>query len=246
MPPSSPREEPLEAVFLDVGETLVREEPLRWTIYAEAARRRGVEIEDRAMLELMVRINAELPAVVDGGFRYTDPWFEAYIRRIFRDELGLPGAELGAVTQELFARFEDPATFHLYPGARDLLATCRAHGLVLGVISNWSARLPRVLAGLGLDGAFDFVLCSALEAMEKPDPAIFRAALERAGVPAQRALHAGDHPEKDGYASRLGIEAVLVDHRGRLEGRPPDGLTRVGGLPELQDHILSRLPGPTR
>jgi hypothetical protein len=45
------------------------------------------------------------------------------------------------------------------------------------VISNWSARLQRVLAAVGLGDAFDPVLCSACESLEKPDPELFRLAL---------------------------------------------------------------------
>ncbi len=233
----------LRAVFLDVGDTLLYEQPSRSAIYASAARDRGVEVDAGAMLELMRRANRELPREIDGAFRYTDTWFHAFIRKIFHVDLGLREAEVTPIIDELFARFENPRTFRLFPGVPELLAACRENGLVLGVVSNWSARLPRLLAALELDTRFDFVLCSAIEGAEKPERAFFEAALARAGVAAEHALHAGDHPEKDGYgARRAGIEAVLVDHRERLSGEAADAFPRVGGLPELTDLILSRLP----
>ena len=110
---------------------------------------------------------------------------------------------------------------------------------MFGVISNWSARLPRVLAALKLDELFDFVLCSAIERMEKPEPSIFRAALARSGVAPEEALHAGDHPEKDvAGARRLGIDAVLVDHAGNSSS----GEAKVvRNLPELGTHVLGKL-----
>jgi putative hydrolase of the HAD superfamily len=235
---------PWSAVFLDVGGTLLREEPPRASIYAAAARARGLDVTDDAMLASMRRANHELPVVHEGAYRYSDRWFEAFIRNIFQAELGLDAARVADVTAELFARFESADTFRLYPGCIDLLDACRARGLVVGVISNWSARLPRLLAALGLAERLDHVLCSALEGCEKPDRALFQRALDKAGVAPAAALHAGDHPTNDGYGARAaGLDAVLVDHTGRLAGsEAARGFAVVGGLSELARLILSRLP----
>ena len=231
----------LRAVFLDMGGTLIIERPSRYAIYAGCARERGIEIDSAGMRACMRSAHAALPLELDGAFRYSDPWFRAFIRRIFQEELGLPAGEVPGLTEELFARFEDPATFHLFPGLHELLERLRARGLVLGVVSNWSARLPRLLAGLELTRCFDFVLCSALEGMEKPDPAFFQLALERAGVAPHEALHAGDHPQLDVQGALAGgLEAVLVDHRG---SQPPvKGVPLVKGLFELERVILERCP----
>ena len=59
-------------------------------------------------------------------------------------------------SEHSWTRFEQPTTFRLYPGAVELLRTVRELGLTLGIISNWSARLPRVLAAVGIDSWFDF------------------------------------------------------------------------------------------
>lgn len=232
----------LRAVFLDVGNTLVHEVPPRFAIYAEVARARGLEVSDEQMQVLMREAHAELPREWHGAFRYSDPWFEAYVEHIFHGMLGVRESDLPQLCRELFGRFEDPGTFRVFPGAHALLDDLRGHGLVLGVISNWSARLPRVLEALELAGSFNFVLCSAIERMEKPDPAIFRAALARAGAAPAEALHAGDHPDKDGRgAHAVGITSVLVDHGGRLPVELDGLFPRVRGLQELGSLILSRL-----
>lgn len=232
----------LRAVFLDIGNTLLVEQPLRWTIYAEAARSRGTPVTDARVRALMREADRSLPGRVEGGFRYSDPWLRAFIGKIFLDGLGMEPGLIPEIAEELFARFETPETFQLFAGARELLETCQEQGLQVGAISNWSARLPRVLDGLGIAGAFDHVLCSAIEELEKPDPALFLVALERAGVLAPDALHAGDHPEKDGYAAQsVGMAPVLVDHSGSLPGEVGAGIPRVGSLPELRELILSRL-----
>src|SRR5262245_37953758 len=167
---------PLAAVFLDLGGTLLAECPGRAALYAEEGRRHGLRVDDARMAELMARAHTELPRELDGAFRYSDEWFRAFQRRIFVGELGLGEERFEELTARLFERFEDARSFVLYPGARELLAASRSRGLALGLISNWSARLPRLLAGLELERAFDFVLCSAELRMEKPEPASFDAA----------------------------------------------------------------------
>jgi putative hydrolase of the HAD superfamily len=225
----------LEAVSLDLGNTLLFEVPPRHAIYGEAARSRGRAVSDEAMGRLMKKAHQELPQVIDGSFRYGDRWFQAFIERIFHQELELTAPEVDAITQELFERFENPATFRLYPGALQLLVGVRALGLRLGLTSNWSARLPRLLSALNLHQHFNFVLCSALEGVEKPDPAIFLRAAELAGCPPEDMLHAGDHAQKDGACLEVGMSFCLVDPLGRLQ--PPPGGRRVADLELLLREI---------
>lgn len=225
----------IKAFFVDVGNTLVREVPSRFAIYAECARAHGVEIGTPEMAALMRRAHGEIPARVGGAFRYTDPWFAAYIERIFEHHLGLEHAVLPELSRGLFARFSDPATFQLHPGALEILESARARGLVVGIISNWSARLPGLLQALGVAERVDFVLCSAILELEKPDPEIFLRALQLAGVRPDEALHAGDDLEKDVLgAQRVGIRAVLVDHAG---DRAHLSHPRAGSLAELMDQL---------
>jgi putative hydrolase of the HAD superfamily len=232
---------PLAAAFLDLGGTLLTERPSRAEIYAAAGRARGLAVDAARMTQLMVGAHAGMPRELGGAFRYSDAWFRAFQRRLFVDELGLDPQSLGAISEELFARFEDPRTFALYPGARELLRSLRARGLRVGLLSNWSARLPRLLAALELDDCFDLVLGSAAERLEKPDPAFFRLALDRAGVDAREALHAGDRIDRDVEgALRAGLQALLVDHEGRLAGSTDLPCPVATSLFELRDRILER------
>ncbi|MCY2961753.1 MAG: HAD-IA family hydrolase [Planctomycetota bacterium] len=226
---------PIKAFFVDVGNTLVREVPSRFAIYAACARQHGVALETPAMAALMRQAHREVPSRVGGAFRYTDPWFAAYIERIFHHHLGVERAALPELSRGLFARFADPATFELYPGALELLEEARARGLVVGVISNWSARLPGLLASLGVAERVDFVLCSAIEELEKPDAEIFRRALARARVEPDEALHAGDDLEKDFLgARRAGIRPLLVDH---ADSHANLGHPRARDLAQLLDMV---------
>ncbi|MFN0006495.1 MAG: HAD-IA family hydrolase [Planctomycetota bacterium] len=248
----------LQAVFFDAGNTLLYEKPSRFEIYAQAARRRGLDIASEGMRDLMVRAHQELPREIDGAYRYSEVWFSSYIRKIFHQELGLSSRDLAGVSEELFARFSDPSTFALFPGTIELLEGLRRRGLAVGIISNWSQRLPGILDRMGVSARVDFVLASAIERVEKPAEEIFRRACARAQVEARDALHAGDHLEKDiAGALRAGLRAIQVVHRSETEGSgcgsdpkgsigsneegnrsdPATGALRVGSLWELAGAI---------
>jgi putative hydrolase of the HAD superfamily len=230
----------LHAVFIDAGNTLLYEKPSRFEIYAQEARARQVPLDAAAMRELMMRAHRELPREIGGGYRYSDPWFAAYIERIFHDYLGVARGELQPLSDRIFGRFSDPQTFATYPGGLELLDDLRARGLKIGIISNWSARLPGLLDRLGIGRRVDFVLCSAIERAEKPDPLLFEKALRLAGVRADAALHAGDDLEKDVFAARrVGMRSVLVDHAGLSDAAHAP---RVRSLAELHELVV-RLAG---
>lgn len=239
----------IQAVFLDFGNTLARERTPRHEIYAEAARRHASAARAttaETMRELMRRAYRELPVEIGGAWRFTDAWFDAYIERIFHGDLGLERVALPEVRAELFARFRDPATYELFPGAVGLVEKLTQRGLRVGLISNWSPHLASILSGLGgLDG-LDPVLCSAVERLEKPAPELFRRALARAGADPGHAIHAGDHPENDYHGARaVGMRAVLVDHaHGPSDVVGTTGFPglRVGSLFELREHLLALLP----
>jgi len=225
----------LKAVFIDVGNTLLYEKPSRFEVYAERARARDLRLETSAMRDLMHRAHRELPREIGGAFRYSDPWFQSYIERIFHDYLGILKTEMGPLREELFERFSDPATFGVFAGGFELLDGCRARGLKVGIVSNWSVRLPALLDSLGITQRVDFVLCSAIERLDKPDALLFERALQRAGVRADEALHAGDDFEKDVLgAQHVGIRAVLVDHERRADR---SHTPRVSNLSELRDLV---------
>jgi putative hydrolase of the HAD superfamily len=242
VPPGLPAPMPLRAVFIDAGNTLLYEKPSRFEIYALAARRRGLDLSAERMTELMRKAHRELPREIDGAFRYSEGWFSSYIERIFHDGLDLSRSELSSVRDELFAQFSDPRTFQLFPGGLELLDALRVRGLGVGIISNWSQRLPGILDGLGISERVDFVLASAIERVEKPAPEIFARACLRAGVEPRQAIHVGDDVDKDVRGARAaGLLAVRIDHaggpRGGIANDPATGAPLVGSLWELSDWI---------
>jgi putative hydrolase of the HAD superfamily len=121
--------------------------------------------------------------------------------------------------------------FRPYPEVAGTLARLRAQGARLAVVSNWDVSLHDVLERTGLRRLVDAVVISAELGVAKPDPAIFRAALERLGADAAGAVHVGDSLEADVAGARAaGLEAVLVVRNGAIA---PEGVRVVSSLAEL-------------
>jgi putative hydrolase of the HAD superfamily len=121
--------------------------------------------------------------------------------------------------------------FRAYPEVPGVLARLRAGGARLAVVSNWDVSLHDVLERTGLRPLVDAVVISAELGVAKPDPAIFRAALDRLGAGPDGALHVGDSVEDDVAGARAaGLEAVLVARNG---APAPEGVRAVRSLAEL-------------
>lgn len=255
----------LRAVFIDVGNTLLYEDPSRFRIYAQAAEKRGLaasEASSDRLKRLMSVAHAEIPIGAgppvrgaESPYRYGKAWFREFIRRIFHGGLGLPKSELPGLEAELFAHFDDPRSYRLREGVVENLSTWAARDdLVLGVISNGTDRLPQLLDDLKLAPYFDFVLSSGLFGHEKPQPEIFREALRLAQVRPEEACHIGDSLENDVRgALQCGISAILFDPAGlfgpageasgydseEFQGQP--NFSRVVSFAELGKDLTERL-----
>jgi putative hydrolase of the HAD superfamily len=95
--------------------------------------------------------------------------------------------------------------FEPLPGALEALEGLRRRGLDLAVVSNWDVGLAEHLERIGADQLFSTIVTSAEAGAAKPDPAVFRLALERLGVTPARALHVGDEPEDEQGATAAGM-----------------------------------------
>jgi len=210
----------IEAVFFDVGGTLVEVSPSVGHVYADACGRLGGAVHpgdvQQAFDHAWVTLSAEVPAgadryrVFDGG---ETAWWERLSAMAF-DRCGVAPHHRPAIDdlRSVFARAE---AWRIYPEVEEALESLRSRGVRLGVISNWDSRLPALLSTLGLREPFDVLVYSAAAGYEKPHPGIFLAGLEAMGVSAVRAAHIGDRYEED-YAGALsaGMRAVLLRREG--------------------------------
>jgi HAD superfamily hydrolase (TIGR01509 family) len=192
-------------IFFDLGCTLVDEDPAHRVRLAQASRllsQRGLRVSVEELWQESERAS--------GAFaRY--PIVGALVR------LGVAEDEAHALRA---AAAYDHRHERLYPGVADLLAKL-AGSFRLGVIANQSLGTEQRMREHGIRDFFSVVAASAELELAKPDLAIFRWALERAGCAAADALMVGDRLDNDiAPAKRLGMRTVRV-RQGIARGQAP-------------------------
>ena len=98
------------------------------------------------------------------------------------------------------------------PDVIPALARAAAMVVLMAVVSNANGVLHRAFDRAGLTGYFHTICDSCLEGVEKPDAALFRIVLARAGARPDTTLHVGDVYHIDIVGARnTGIRALLLD-----------------------------------
>jgi len=225
----------IETVFLDAGGVLVNP---NWERVSAALARHGVEVSAAALeaAEPHAKRRLDTGEKVQATNDSTRGWL--YFNLVL-EKAGVP------LSERTEAALRDLAEYHArhnlwesvpaeVPAALDRL---RAAGRRLVVVSNANGTLRAHFARLGLAERFDALVDSCVEGVEKPDPRLFRVALERSGARAETTLHAGDFYHIDVVGARAaGLQAWLVDVAG-LYG--DHDVTRVPSLKALVDRVLA-------
>jgi putative hydrolase of the HAD superfamily len=192
-----------KAVFLDALGTLVELEP-PWVGLRQAL---GGAVDDAS---LVPAVRAEMAYYKAHSHQGRDADSLADLRRRCAELLSRElGVEVDVQT------LVDSIRFAPYPDAVPALEQLRADGRKLVCVSNWDCSLGEVLERCGLAAHLDGAVSSAEARAQKPEPAIFEAALRFAGVGALEAVHVGDTREEDvAGAEAAGVRALLLDREG--------------------------------
>ncbi|MFD1786609.1 HAD family hydrolase [Sphingomonas floccifaciens] len=146
----------------------------------------------------------------------------------FQHDEGRPFAE---TSEELVAKFPQHAELIGHwgprflesigdpiPGMHDLVAELDAAGVPLFAITNFSGEFFPELRTRDafLFDRFRDIVVSGDEKLVKPDPAIYRLALDRFGLAAEQAVFVDDNVANVESAGKLGIHAILFKDEPKL------------------------------
>jgi putative hydrolase of the HAD superfamily len=213
-------------ILLDALGTLVELQPPAPRLRVRLAKA-GFEVsEERAAAGFAAEISYYLAHHLEGSDRERLDDLRDRCATTMMEALGLPGLDHATARRAMLGALE----FTPYPDALEGLAGLRGRGHRLVVVSNWDCSLPDWLGPTGLLELVDGVVTSADAGAAKPDPAVFRKALELAGVDGAGAVHVGDSLDNDVAGARaMGIRAILVQR----DGEPPPGVETVRALTEV-------------
>lgn len=201
----------IEAVLLDVGGVLMLPNPAK---IHQALKFGDVRPSDAQLDAAHYKAVAATDAV--GRFDWST-YRLTYVQSCgVREELV---DETVAAMAQLFTGYD---WTRVAPGAMNGLRRLTATGKPVGVVSNSMGTVAQMLADAGVCQAgpgplisVRTIVDSGAVHVEKPDPAIFRIALDELGVPAEQAVYVGDAARIDvDGARRAGLRPLHFDPLG--------------------------------
>jgi HAD superfamily hydrolase (TIGR01509 family) len=98
----------------------------------------------------------------------------------------------------------------LFEDSLPVLRELRRRDVPTAIVSNCSHETPALIARLGLADEVDEVVLSFEVRSAKPDPGIYRTALERLGAAAEDAVFVDDQPAFCDGARAVGLSTMLI------------------------------------
>ena len=226
----------IKAVFFDFYNTLVKFWPPLEQIQQITCREFGLNVSAEgitrgyAVADVLFNRENEIRPLALRSEQDRLEFFTKYEKMIL-ENAGL------SVTSDLARRIWEmassvPKEFTPFGDTVPALSQLHADGYQLGIISNLRRDMSEICQRLGIGQYLDFVVSSEDAGAEKPNASIFMAALERATVAPEEAVHVGDQHRSDVLGARaVGIHPVLID-RGGWHPNVND-CTKIATLDEL-------------
>jgi HAD superfamily hydrolase (TIGR01549 family) len=201
------------SVFFDFGGTLARmpssfDQP--WKVWVEVSRGFNLQLSDTQVQRALEAVGRELEGRIYQYIGQTGEFWRLYDGLVM-DRLGLRDRRQ-ELTEAIEKTFGDPSNVQLYPETRAVLEDLRSRGYRLGLISNYTDELLKILQYHELDRLLDSVTYSQEVGAEKPAAEVFAKALQRARCAPSDALHVGDSIRADVEgARRSGLQAIWLN-----------------------------------
>ena len=207
-----------QALLFDLDGTLAETDSLHLPTWVDALQPYGVEVDEEFYRD---RISGRSTAEI--------------VRELLPDLPDEQGRSIGEAKEASFR--ERASELEPLPGLVDFVIQGRELGMRIALVTNApEENVETILLALKLRDFFDVVvLADEVEAV-KPDPAPYRAALEKISVPAELALAFEDSVSGISSSVAAGIPTV-----GIASSQDPDKLLGAGASVTAQDFTDPRL-----
>ncbi len=222
-----------EAVLLDAGGVLLLPNP--WAI-AAVLRAAGGSID----IDVIPRAHYAGTAAMDAP-RRAGNWshYHAVLARFAGVQLDRCDDAIAGLASLYGAPV--PSLWNVVPdGVLEVVRDLEATGVAIAVVSNADGLVEAQLRRAGVN--IDVVIDSTVVGFAKPDPEIFRLALEKLGVPPERAVHVGDTASADvDGAHAAGVRPLHLDPFGDCP-YPAGHHEHISSLGEVVSFVTGVLP----
>jgi len=234
----------IKAVFFDWFNTLAHYHPPREELQSQVLQEVGISVSPQEILPglfIADRDFFEENAVFPVRKRSLEEQTKIYARY---QRTVLTGARVNIPREEetllkIMQRMQQLAegmSFVPFDDVLPTMKTLKEQKLILGLLTNLDKDMNPICRELGLKPYINFVVTSGELGVDKPEPPIFLAALQRAGVSASEAVHVGDQYKLDVAGARgVSITPILID---RYDLYPEvSDCPRIHSLTELAEYL---------
>lgn len=230
----------IKAVLFDLFQTLVRYEPPREETESRVLHEFGIDVSPEALSR---------PLVVADEFIYNEIARRPLSARTPEEVTALYVEHQDILLREAGIAYDKKLTLTMLGKMRETkmelvlfddvapaLDALKKRGLILGMISNVEQDMSRTFARLRLTDWLQIMVTSQEAGANKPNPLIFKYALEKIGVPPSEALFVGDQYQVDVMGARAaGMPAVLIDRTGYYQDITE--CPRIAALTEVTGYL---------
>jgi putative hydrolase of the HAD superfamily len=206
-----------KAIFFDAAGTLFYLTKTVGDHYALVGEEIGLSLDlkklDRAFHAAWKQMPKRAP--IDGPRENDDKdwWRELVDLVLDRAAPSLNALDRDNFFEVAYEHFAEAGVWELYPEVVAVLQKLRPR-FQLAVISNFDGRLRMILEQLGISKYFAHVFISSEIGADKPDPEIFRRALEFIDLKPNEVMHVGDDLERDWEAATAaGVSIFRLDRQ---------------------------------
>lgn len=230
----------IKAVFFDFYNTLATHDPPREQTYVKVCAELGIKVEAKALFKSLPAADMywrdeNMRKHLDQ--RHPQEKLEFYTEYAHRILTGAGVSVSRETALQILVKLQKYKwTYMTYDDALPALKDLKKRRLTIGLISNVVQDMDSIYDELGLKSFLTFKVTSAEVGYDKPHPEIFEAALKKAEVKPQEAIHVGDQYDLDiAGAQGVGIKALLIDrnnHFTEIKDCP-----RIQSLTEIRDYV---------
>jgi 2-haloacid dehalogenase/putative hydrolase of the HAD superfamily len=218
----------VKAVFIDMGETLVRFKPRFHESIAKAISEEGFEVDERKVFRALMKVLGKC------NFPHYDGLSQVNFRELFY-HMGLyvPSEVVKKLERKNYLAEE----YELYEDAIPFLEEVRKKGYKAVLVTNTTKKVNQIVRDLNLMEHLDGIVASCDYNVMKPHPKIFHYATR---VARGEGVHIGDVYEIDVLgAKRAYLPGILLD---RLDYYPEIKENRARNLFEALS-LIEKLDG---
>ncbi len=207
----------IKAIFFDAVGTLFYLTKTVGDHYALVGNEVGLKLDapklDRAFYSAWENMPGR--AAIDGPREDDDKgWWRKLVDLVLEDAApDLSELDRDNFFEVAYEHFAEAGVWEIYPDVVDVLEKLRPR-FQFAVVSNFDGRLRFILEQLGISKYFTHVFVSSELGADKPDPEIFRRALQSMTMLPPEVMHVGDDPERDWQAATTaGLSIFQLERR---------------------------------